>query len=88
VLLAVPVTAVRLLVPMLVSEAPEPEKVVAVTVPVSVGDADSTTEPVPVEPVVQAIAVPLVAVQKSLVVSVPKLTGGADPMLIQLVPLQ
>jgi hypothetical protein len=98
VLFAVPV-ADRLVVPMLVSDAPEPEKVVAVTVPltfkaplnvlvpiatcpdqvdvapatvpVSVGEAVSTTLPVPVKAVVQAIAVPLVAVQKSLGVNTP-----------------
>jgi hypothetical protein len=84
---------------MLVNDAPEPEKVVAVTVPltfkaplsvfvpiatcpdhvdvapatvpVSVGEAASTTLPVPVKAVVQAIVVPLVAVQKSLGVKTP-----------------
>jgi hypothetical protein len=46
---AVPV-ADRLPVPMLVNDAPLPEKVPAVTVPVNVGEAESTTEPVPVVP--------------------------------------
>jgi len=44
--------------------------------------------PLPVEPVVQEIDVPLVAAQKSLVVSVPKLAAAPLPMLIQLVPSQ
>jgi hypothetical protein len=98
-----------------VSEAPDPLKVVAVavpltlsaplsvvvpiatlvvqveetpaTVPVKVGAAESTTLPVPVDPVVHAIAVPLVAVQKSLVVRVPKLTGALTPMPIHAAPL-
>ena len=101
---------------MLVSDAPEPENVVAVavpltfnapdnvdvpiatlvdqvdetppTVPVSVGADDNTTLPLPVEAVVQESAVPLVAVQKLFVVSVPKLTAEFIPMPIQLVPLQ
>ena len=76
--LGVPVTAVRLLVPMLVSAEPLPEKlpekVPPVIVPESVGEAERTTDPVPVGAVVQEIAVPLVAAQKSLVVSVPKVT--------------
>ena len=99
-LLAVPVMAERLLVPRVVREAPDPENVVAVAVPltfsaplsvvvpiatlvvhvddtpaavpVKVGAAERTTLPVPVGAVVQAIAVPLVAVQKSGLVRVPK----------------
>ena len=91
VLFAVP-AAEKLLVPMLVRLAPEPlnvpEKVPPVIVPERVGEADRTTLPLPVEPVVQEIDVPLVAAQKSLVVSVPKLAAAPLPMLIQLVPSQ
>jgi hypothetical protein len=58
------------------------------TVPVSIGDAESTTLLLPVEAVVHWIAVPLVAVQKLLEFSVPKLTAALTPTLIQLVPLQ
>jgi hypothetical protein len=57
-------------------------------VPVSVGEDDSTTLPVPVGAVEHEIAVPLVAVQKSGLVSVPKLTAELLPIAIQLVPLQ
>ena len=60
----------------------------AVIVPVSVGDADRTTLPVPVAPVLQAMLVGLVAMQKSLVVSVPKLVVELVPIDIQDVPLQ
>ena len=42
-----------------------------VTVPVKVGDAESTTLPVPVDAVVHEMAEPLVAVQKLLIVRVP-----------------
>jgi hypothetical protein len=125
VLLALPVMADMLDVPMLVNNAPEPLNVVAVTVPltfnaplvvvvpiatlpaqvefvpatvpdhveeaaviepVKVGDAESTTLPVPVDGVVQLINVPFV-VQKSPAVSVPPL-APREPALIQLVPLQ
>ena len=61
------------------------------SVPVRVGEPDSTTLPEPVDPVVQAMAVPLVAVQKSLVVSVPNVVEIAEadePIAIQLVPSQ
>lgn len=58
------------------------------TVPVEAGAFDSTTFPLPVEPVVQLIALPLVAVQKSPVVNVPLLMALLAPMLIQFVPLQ
>ena len=58
------------------------------TVPVKVGDADRTTLPVPVEVVVQVIAVLLDAVQKLLVVSVPYVVVLLVPMLTQVLPLQ
>jgi hypothetical protein len=58
------------------------------TVPVRVGAADRTTFPDPVEAVVQAIAVPDVAVQKSFVVKVPMLVVRLEPIAIQLVELQ
>ena len=53
-----------------------------------VGEVASTTFPVPVDAVVHAIAVPLVAVQKLFVVSVPKPTVEFIPIAIQFVSLQ
>src|ERR1700692_3983044 len=53
-----------------------------------VGELASTTFPDPVDAVVHAIAVPLVAVQKSGLVNVPKLTGDVTPMETHEVPLQ
>ena len=52
------------------------------------GEVASTTLPVPVGEVVHWIAVPLVAVQKSLVVRVPVVRVDGDPTAIQPVPLQ
>ena len=48
----------------------------AVMVPVSVGEAERTTEPVPVKPVLQTIAVVPDAVQKSVLVRPLKATVG------------
>src|SRR5579883_1170132 len=53
-----------------------------------VGEVASTTLPLPVEAVVQAMVVLLVAVQKSLVVNVPKLVVELVPIEIQFDPLQ
>src|ERR1700733_3669105 len=53
-----------------------------------VGEVASTTLPDPVDAVVHAIAVPEVAVQKSGLVNVPKLTGDVTPMETHEVPLQ
>ena len=55
---------------------------------VNVAEVASTTLPLPVLVVVQAIAVLPVAVQKLLVVSVPNVVVLEAPMLTQLVPLQ
>ena len=91
--LAVPVTAVMLLVPMpivfvRIPDAGVPRAGVTSVADVSVGDVARTTLPEPVDAVVHEIAVPLVAVQKSLVVRVPKVVVLDDPIAIQPEPLQ
>ena len=67
---------------------PDHVELAPATVPVSVGAADSTTFPDPVDAVVQTMFVLLLAVQKLLVVSVPNVVVELVPIAIQLVPLQ